>query len=234
MLYIQPLAIALLLVIGASKTAIAHELPLSYDRINFQVSAEAEVANDTLIAVMYSERSGQKASRIADEVNRDISWAVDLARQSDSVKVQTLHYRQDPLYSNQSIRGWRVRQSIRLESREPEALSTLIGELQQHLSIASLRYTVSPARRDEVESRLISEAMNRFRSRGEQIKAELGRTDYRIVNINVNTSGHSLAPVRMRATAMMDEGAVSAPTIEPGVQTVSVQVSGTIELAVPQ
>ena len=234
MINFQSVAIAVVVLLSPATTAVAHETPLSYDRINFQVSADEEVANDTLVAVMYSERSGQKSSRLADEVNRDISWAVDLARENPAVKVQTLHYRQDPLYGNQSIRGWRIRQSIRLESREPDSLSTLIGDLQQHLSVASLNYTVSPELRDEVERRLIAEALNRFRSRSEQIKSELGRTGYRIVTMDVMTSGRSLAPVGMRATAMMDEGAVSAPTIEPGVQTVSVQVSGTIELSIPQ
>ena len=162
---------------------------------------------------MYSERSGQRPSTIADDVNRDISWAVDLAKKSSTIKVQTLHYRQDPLYNNQNISGWKARQSIRLESTEAESLSALIGDLQSRLSVASLRYTVSPTRRDEVERRLIG---------------------YRIVNMDIITSGHSPAPIRMRAAVMMEDAAVSAPSIEAGVQTVSVQVSGTIELKIPQ
>ena len=102
--FIRPLAIALCVAFASTGTVVAHEIPQSYDRINFQVSAAEEVANDTLVAVMYSERSGQKPSAIADEVNRNISWAVDLARRSDGIKLQTLHYRQDPLYTNQGIR----------------------------------------------------------------------------------------------------------------------------------
>ena len=234
MIYIQPLVIALFIAFGATKIAGAHETPQSFDRINFQVSAVEEVENDTLVVVMYSEHSGQKPSTIADEVNRDISWAVDLAKKSNTIKVQTLHYRQDPLYNNQSISGWKIRQSIRLESAEAESLSALIGDMQGRLSVASLRYTVSPMRRDKVERKLIAEALNRFESRGEQIQVELGRTGYRIVNRDVITSGQSSAPIRMRAAAMMEDAAVAAPSIEPGVQTVSVQVSGTIELKIPQ
>jgi len=232
--YIRPLAIALCIAFGATNTVSADETPPGYDRINFQVSAAEEVANDTLVAVMYSERSGQKPSTIADEVNRNISWALDLAKQSDSVKVQTLHYRQDPLYTNQGISGWRVRQSIRLESTEAESLSALIGELQGRLSVASLTYTVSPTQRDNVERRLIAEALKRFKSRAQQITTELGRTDYRIVNMDVVTPGESLPPMQMRAAVMMESEAVAAPSIEAGAQTLSVQVSGTIELNIPQ
>ena len=73
MLNIQPLTMALFVAFSVAAPAVAHEIPPSYDRINFQVSAVEEVANDTLVAVMYSEVSGQKASAIADEVNRNIS-----------------------------------------------------------------------------------------------------------------------------------------------------------------
>ena len=234
MLKIHPLAIALFISFCAAKAAVAHDTPLVYDRINFQVSAAEEVANDTLLAVMYSERSGQKPSTIADEVNRNISWAVDLAKKSTAIKVQTLDYRQAPLYNNQSISGWRVRQSIRLESTDVESLSALIGEMQERLSVESLRYTVSPERRAEVERRLIAEALYRFQSRGDQITVELGRTGYRIVNMDVIPSEQSSAPIGMRAAVMMESSAVAPPSIEPGVQTVSVQVSGTIELKIPQ
>jgi predicted secreted protein len=235
MIYIRPLVIAFFVAFVTTKTAIAHETPQSYDRINFQVSAIEEVENDTLVVVMYSERSGQEPSVIADEVNRNIGWAVDLAKKNSAIKVQTLNYRQDPLYKNQSISGWKVRQTIHLESTEVTTLSAMLGELQSRLSVASLRYTVSPTRRDMVESRLIAKALNRFKSRGEQITVELGRTGYRIVNLDVITSGQSPAPVRMRAVAVMaDSSAVAAPSIEPGVQTVSVQVSGAIELNIPQ
>ena len=234
MIYIQPLVIALLVAFVTTKTAVAHENLQSYDRINFQVSAVEEVENDTLVVVMYSELSGQKPSTIADEVNRNIGWAVDLAKKNSATKVQTLNYRQDPIYKNQRISGWRIRQSIRLESTEAASLSALIGEMQGRLSVASLRYTVSPTSRNKVERRLIAEALNRFKNRGEQIKVEFERTGYRIVNIDVITSGQSSAPIRMRAATMMEDSAVAAPSIEPGVQTVSVQVTGTIELEVPR
>lgn len=235
MIYIQPLAIAFLVALVTTTSAMAHESLQSYDRINFQVNAIEEVENDTLVAIMYSERSGQKPSAIADEVNRSIGWAVDLAKKDRAVKIQTLDYRQNPLYKNQNISGWKVRQSIRLESTEMASLSALVGELQSRLSIASLRYTISATRRGKVESTLIAEALNRFKSRGEQITNELGRTHYRIVNLDVITSGLSPAPMRMRAVATMAESnGVTAPTLEPGIQTVSVQVSGTIELEVPQ
>lgn len=210
----------------------AHDPAPTYDRINFQVSAMQEVENDTLVAVMYSERSGPQPTTLADDVNKTITWAVNLAKKKSGIKVQTLNYRQDPLYKNQSVAGWKVRQSIRLESSDTTALSALIGELQVRLSVASLNYTVSPDVRKTVEDTLIAEALGRFRQRGKLIASQMGRPDYRIVNLDVATSGRVPGPVRMRSVAAMAESSVAAPTLEPGEQTVTVQVSGTIELEV--
>ncbi len=218
----------------ATTSAAAHDAAPTYDRINFRVSATKEVNNDTLVVVMYHERNGQHPTSMADDVNRTIAWAVEVARQSSGIKVQTLQYRQEPVYRNKSISSWRVRQSIRLESSDVTTLSRLVGELQERLSVASLRYTISPEVRRDVEDELITLALDRFGRRGKLIAGELGRSDYRIVTMDVSTSGTSPAPVRMRVMSAMAEGSrVTAPTLEPGVQSVTVQVSGTIELEGP-
>jgi len=63
----------------------------------------------------------------------------------------------------------------------------------------------------------------------------LGRPDYRIVSMDVATARATPGPVRMRAVASMAESSsVAPPTLEAGVQTITVQVSGTIELEVPR
>lgn len=231
MLHKTPVALLFCATLAASSQAFAHDSPALYDRINFQVGAETEVENDTLVATMYHERSGQQPGAMADDVNQTIAWAVELANKVSAVKVQTLNYHQQPLYKNQTIVGWRIRQSIRLESTDAAALSKLIGELQKRLSIASLRYTISQDVRREVQDQLIAQALDRFKRRGELIAEELGRVSYRIVNIDVMTSGASPAPVRMRATAAMAESSsIAPPTLEAGVQTLEVLVSGSIEL----
>lgn len=229
----KPTILLALLATISTTSVLAHDAPPTYDRINFQVTASQEVENDTLVAIMYYERNGQQPTALANDVNETISWAVELAKKSDAVKVQTLNYRQEPLYRNQKVTGWKVRQSIRLESADDAAISTLIGELQSRLSVASLQYTISPAIRMEVENTLINSALEGFESRAAMIAEKLGRPSYRIVNVNINTSQTTPMPVRMRAVAAMAESSrVAAPSVEPGVQSVAVQIAATIELEV--
>ena len=64
---------------------------------------------------------------------------------------------------------------------------------------------------------------------------ELGRNNYRIVNLDVNSSGLQQVHTRMRTTTMMVQSStVEAPSLEPGAQSVNVQVSGIIELETQQ
>ena len=220
--------------LAATSQSFADDRAETFDRVSFQVVASEEVANDILTAVMYQERDGQKPSSVADEVNRDITWAVEQAQRAQGIKVQTLGYHQQPQYRNQSLVGWTVRQSILLESTDTRALASLIGELQSRLSVASIQYSISPQARAAAEDRLITEALERFGKRGRLIAGELGRPDYRIVNMDVSADHAMPGPVRMRTAAVMAESSVAAPTLDAGVQEVTVRVSGTIELALPK
>lgn len=225
------LVIAVLGVI-LSGTAYAHEPAVTYDRINLSVSAQEKVDNDTVIAELFSEREGPQADKIAAEVNDNVVWALYLSKATPGVSVQTAGYYSQPIYQKRVVVGWRVRQSIRLESTDAAVLSKLIGELQAKLAVASIVYTISPELRAERENALIVEALKSFNQRAKLVTGELGRKDYRVVHIDVVTSGVTPRPMRTQRMAMSMEAAGDAapPAIESGVQTMQVGVNGVIEL----
>ncbi|MDJ0957249.1 MAG: SIMPL domain-containing protein [Arenicellales bacterium] len=206
--------------------------PALYDRVSLSVSAEKPVANDRIVAELYTEREGDEISQITSEVNQNITWALDLARGVDNVIAQTTGYVSQPVYKEQTIIGWRVRQSIKLESQDAAGLSQLIGDLQKRLAIGSLIYNLSPDVRTQAEDDLIAQALASFQKRAQLITGKLGRSSFRFVQIDVVTAGPSPRPQRLtRMAAPMEaaEGTVP-PAIEGGVQIVRVRVNGTIEL----
>jgi len=218
----------------AAPAAMADEPPLTYDRIRLAVQVSEEVENDTLNAVLYSQREGREPGKLADEVNQTITWAVAQAKQAPEVKVQTLSYQTTPLHSQQTLTGWRVRQAISLESRDPATLGSLVGRLQERLAVQAMSYGVSPELRASTEDRLIAEALKQFRKRASLIGTELGSRDYRIVEMQVDTGGsRPLRPVPMYSAAIAAKAAVAPPSIEAGTQTLEVGVNATIELQLP-
>jgi predicted secreted protein len=215
-----------------SQTVTAAEEQLNYDRINLNASASAKVENDVLIAVLYFQKEGDDLPALSNEVNTVIGKAVKQSKKVPNVAVQTMGYFSSPVHKKIQLVGWRVRQSIRLESRDTATLTRLIGDLQSKLAVESISYDVSPESRDKVEERLISEAIVAFNQRAKLVTKELGRSKYRLVRMNVNTIGEPIRPMRHRSAPMMADASVKAPTIEAGQQTIQVTIQGAIELQV--
>lgn len=204
--------------------------PPVFDRVTLSASAASEVANDRLVAELFAQEEGQDPAALAAQVNGQISEGIEKARQAPDVRVRTLDYRTQPVYRNNRVDGWRVSQAIRIESADNEAMSELIGKLQQQLSVRSIGYSVSPGERKAAEDRLIEDAIAAFGARAERITAAFGRSRYRLVDVRVDTSGGMAPPRPYAARAMVMSEAAPPPALESGTSELRVEVSGSIEL----
>ena len=222
------IVIFFLLGVIAWAPAYAEQPSSRYDAISFNVSKERSVANDRLLVELFSQHDGADAAEVSARVNSDISWAIERAKQVPDVVMQTAGYFSQPVYRDQRLVGWRVRQSLRLESEDASSIGELLGELQSKLSIGSMSYRISSKRRALVEDELISEAIAAFGGRARLIAQSLERNGYRLIEMDVITD-RAPAP-RMRSMAAAESVAMSAPSIEPGEQLVRVMVNGTIEV----
>jgi len=219
----------LLLSVLFSSNAWAHEEKTHYDRVRLSVSATAQLENDTMVATVYAEEEGGQASQLSNMVNKRIRRGLELVKKHPEIKHQTNAYSSNPVYSNNKIKGWRVRQSLRLESMDMTLMSDVLGKLQSDLALQSMQFAVSPGRKNQQDEKLIDEALEAFEQRAKQVVRKLGRKNYKIVDINISTSGaRGIRPqYAMKAMAMDAE---VAPAISAGEQTISVTVSGSIEL----
>ncbi len=224
--------ISLLLILSVISPAQA-EQQQAYNRISFSVSAEKEVENDVLTAILFASETGQDTAILADAVNQDIRWALAIADEEAAVDSRTLGYTTNPVYKSNRIDGWQVRQSIEMKSKDSGKLSSLLGQLQSKLRIESVRYSISTEVRRATEETLISQALATFKNRAAQIQANMERAEYRVVRLNINTASNFNRPVAMaRSSAMvMADAAPIAPSLDAGKQKVSVSIDVEIELS---
>lgn len=200
-----------------------------YDQITLSTSTETQVPRDILIAHLYARSEGPSLETGTAEVNRAITAALETARKSTEVSVQTQNYQTEPSYQNQKPSGWIVQQWIRLESRQPERLARLVGELQKTLKLGGLDYAVAPETQKSAEDHLISEGLKAFQNRAERVTHDLGRNRYRIIKMDVGSNPPPFRSGRPMLRAMSSEGA-PAPQIEAGETTLTMTIQGTIEL----
>lgn len=213
---------------GLPILAVAHEPVNHYDRVHLSASAQTQIENDTVIATLYAQEEGSDAVQLANLANNRISQAIKLVKQHDAIKVQTNRYNTSPVYQNNKITGWRVRQDIRLESQDMTLISGILGDLQMILALQGINFTVSPELKNRIDDELIGEALKNFERRAKNITQQLRRKNYKIVEINVTTSANQYVRRNYEGAAMASRAA--APSIEGGEQTIQVSVIGQIEL----
>lgn len=223
----------LILLLAVSSFAFSAEGKLNYNQVYLTATATGLVDNDTITARLFRQEQGAKTKDLADTVNKDIRWGISEAKKNKDFKVQTRGYSTNPVYQKgtSSVRSWQVRQEISIESKDMTALSEALSGLQTRLNLSGLQYSVSPEKRSEAENALIAEALAAFKSRAKIIASNLGYSDYKIVSVNVTSTGgnspYQRAAPRMEM-AMSSKAA--APAIEAGEQSIQVNVNGSIEL----
>jgi predicted secreted protein len=208
--------------------SLAHETEDHYDRVHLSASAQAQVENDTVVATLYAQEEGRDSVQLANLVNERIDSAIKRIKQYDAIKVQTSGYSTTPVYHNNKMTGWRVRQSIRLESQDMALVSEVLGQLQQTLALQGMHFNVSPELKNTTDDMLIEQALQVFEQRAQKVTRQLGRKNYKIVDINISTAADHYPRRNYEVAAMATKAA--APAIEGGEQTLRVTVSGKIEM----
>jgi predicted secreted protein len=212
----------------AAGNARSAEEQLRYNVVDLQAEAQREIQNDLMTASLYVEQSGENPARVSNSVNKIVNEALRVAGDVKNVKASTEGYQTYPVYGkNKLLEAWRVRSEIRIESKDFNSLSNLIGKLQSTMQLSYLGFTVSPEARRQAENELITQAISNFRERADIVKQSLKGREFKIRRMSVNTSGFHPRPVLARGIAAQE---VAAPNVEGGTSQVTVNVNGTIEV----
>lgn len=198
--------------------------------MELSASAEARAANDVVRATLYYEATNRDPSKLADEVNRTIREALDLAASHDDVRTRSAGTTTFPVHSKDGrrIEAWRMRSSIHLESEAINTVSELLGELQQKLALGSISMEPSAATRAAAADEAAIDALEAFKARAQALAGQLGG-DYRIRHLSVRHDDHMAPPQPMMRSAMMDAEGAPAP-LEAGETRFSVTIHGTVEI----
>jgi predicted secreted protein len=150
--------------------------------------------------------------------SRDVCWRLD----------EALRVAKDT--KGNQLQGWRGRAEIRIESRNFEAASGLIGKLQAGMQPGNLNFSVSPEARRAAENELIAEAIGAFKARAEIVKAALAGRGYKLQRLNVASGYNAPSPRLPMARMAAPAQEVAAPNLEAGVSLVTVTANGAIEV----
>ena len=207
----------------------------TYNRVSFQVSENLEIDNDELTITMGIERNNQDATKLADEINRLMDWAITTAKKSATIHSTGSNYSIRPIYSrDKHLDHWRGNASLTLRSKDTQEMTRLVQVLQEKMTIKSTVNSVSDELREKTVSGMIDSALKKFTDRAQQVTSGLGYKKFRLVSVDINSSGNVPRPVYSMAMARKSVASesIAPPAFESGKSTLTVTVSGTIEMEV--
>jgi predicted secreted protein len=203
------------------------------ERLSLSASASAEVARDVLGITFSTTREGADAAGVQTALKQALDTALAEARKAakpGQVDVQTggfsLYPRHDPKTGR--ISGWQGSAELQVEGRDTAAIAQLAGRIGT-LSIARVGYSLSREARDKAEADITAQAIARYRAKASDYAKLFGYGGYLIGEVSV-ASDETGAPRPMMAMRMKAEMADAALPTEAGKATVTVNVSGSVQL----
>lgn len=226
-----PIVVALL--------ATAHPLAWSQtspvqQQVSLSASGHVEAAQDWLTVRMGLTREAADASAVQNQLRSAIDAALATARaqaRSQQMEVRSGAFGVSPRYGRDGkINGWQGTAELVLEGRDVPLITATAGRLST-LTVSSMGFSLSRDARRRLESEVQAQAIERFRARATEVTQAFGFTAYTLGTISISSTDEGVRPMpRMMAMEAKAAMADAPLPVEAGTDTVSVTVSGSINL----
>ena len=225
---------SLLLISSSLSSVVVADDELQYNLVSLQASSELDVDNDQMQVLLAVEHEARLARDAADQVNKDMQWALDLAKASKmankKMRISTKNYATNPRYDKRNIIGWQAQQQLYLEGEDFAAVSELATKLQSRFQIKTMSFAPRLETRKAAEEQLIERSLKAFSVRADLITKTMSFSTYEIVDIHIGTQGHRPPVPRQRMTMMTAESQVQDIAVSSGTSKLVVTTSGRIQL----
>jgi predicted secreted protein len=205
------------------------------ERLSLTASASAEVTRDVLGIAFSTTREGADAASVQAGLKQALDAALAEARKvakSGQVDVQTgsfsLYPRNDPRTGK--LNGWQGSAELLVEGRDAAAIAQLTGRITT-MGIARVGYSLSREAREKAEGDITVQAISRYRAKAADYARQFGYGSYVIGEVSINSEEAAPRPMMMKAMRMSVAASEEALPTEAGKATVSVNVSGSVQLA---
>lgn len=228
--WLMGLAVGLAMTMSAP--ALAHDhAHQKWPQASLNAEASKQVQQDTVTITLVKELSDPSQAAVVKALSQALDSVMKDAKAQEKVEARSGNYRIWPHNDDKgAITNWRGRAEIVLKSTDFAAASELAAKLSDRMPISGMGFSVAPETRAKHEQDLLAEAAKAFRDRAQALSDALGYAAYSIKNVDLGGMGVPYQPApRMMAMAVAADESARVP-LEPGTETVSVTMQGTIFL----
>jgi predicted secreted protein len=226
-------ALAMTLAAALATPAAWADQPPPQNVVGLSASASLEVNKDVLSVTLSTTREGTDAGSVQSQLKQALDAALNEAKKAAKpglIEVRTGNFSLFPRYSNKGgITGWQGTAELTLEGKDIPGIAQLTGRINT-MTVARVGTSLSREQREKVESDVSGQAIAQYRTKAAEVARQFGFSGYTLREVQVNSNEppmYAAAPM-MRAKTMSD--ASEALPVELGKGTVTVTVSGTVQL----
>lgn len=202
--------------------------------VNLSASATVEVTKDQLSIVFSTTREGSDAAAVQSQLKQALDAALAEARKAARpglVEVQTGNFSLYPRYAPKGgSNGWTGTAELIVEGKDMPALSQLAGRIQT-LSVARTSFGLSREAREKVDADVTAQAIARFKLKADQVARQFGFGSWSLREVQVLGNDIAGSQPVFRAQAMRATSADESLPVEAGKASVSITVSGSVQLS---
>jgi len=218
--------IILLLFVNAAALAVDCSANTS-PRVQFDASASQLAENDSMRATLFVEVQNSTPNGASAQVTQAANEALKVLQQDANLRVRTGAYRTYPVSEKGSIKAWRARSELIIESDKIDRVSAAIEAVSGSMQLASVEFFPSDSTRKQVEDALIDQAIRAFLDKARRIAKSFGAERFELCEASVTNLADG-PPPRPMMRAMAADPVAAAPEFGSGTTRLSVTVTGTI------
>ena len=204
--------------------------------VQIAASGFTEVQQDWLTMRLSTTETGPDALTVQNQLKAALEAALRVARaqaQPGLLEVRTGQFGLYPRYNSAGkVNGWQGTTELLLEGRDIARITETAGKIST-LTLGGVSFSLSRQARQQLESEVQLQAIERFKARAGEVAKGFGFAGYTLREVAVSSTDQGLErPMQVRAMAMEAKAAMSdmAVPVEAGKSMVSVTVSGSIQL----
>ncbi|MDD5001454.1 MAG: SIMPL domain-containing protein [Thiomonas arsenitoxydans] len=206
---------------------------LPVQQITLSATASVPVPQDVLTLSLTTQREALDAQSVQTQLKAALEQALAQAKRSNlgpALEVHTGHFHVSPRTDrNGKVSGWAGSAELVLQGRDFARLGELAGQLTT-LTVANASFALTEPQRQAAQSQAQSQAIALFLQRAQEAAKSFGYASFSLLeaSLNANDFGGGRPPLMAMSTRA---AAAEAPLpLEAGVTTVSVTVSGSVQL----
>ncbi len=160
--------------------------------VSFSVEAEKEVERDLLQVSLFYQAEGNDLSALNKTMAEKMNKAIELTKVQSAVEIKDNSRNTWIRYNDKGKQqGWTARAELTLESKDSQALSTLVHELDGVLAIDRVSASVSREKLSSLENELTKEALAKFKDKALLLQESLQMKGYRTQSLDVSSAKDS-------------------------------------------